>query len=251
MKEKWIGGNWMNRYKVPLASSQSFLEEIKRCLYLLPAWERVLLEGRERPKVVGRPHLNGPWLHAICSIFWQRHMEDQTAFLSMKKKTQISCHQSQSNNVVIDCLTAVLYGRLRVEPFKNRLAKEPGTGRRSVHALLLTDNIRRHLITNICNNGLFGVFARRSSVKYALGIVHVYDHLRNNAVLRPYMQRQQAQGGKQGHFGGVGDKRVWMNRRIVGDWADEAGAKERNGSLQVWLRYASYEGENGRPSKLK
>ena len=196
MKEKWIGGNWMNRYKVPLASSQSFLEEIKRCLYLLPAWERVLLEGRERPKVVGRPHLNGPWLHAICSIFWQRHMEDQTAFLSMKKKTQISCHQSQSNNVVIDCLTAVLYGRLRVEPFKNRLAKEPGTGRRSVHALLLTDNIRRHLITNICNNGLFGVFARRSSVKYALGIVHVYDHLRNNAVLRPYMQRQQAQWEK-------------------------------------------------------
>ena len=113
-----------------------------------------------------------------------------------EKKTQISCHQSQSNNVVIDCLTAVLYGRLRVEPFKNRLAKEPGTGRRSVHALFLTDNIRRHLITNICNNGLFGVFTRRSSVKYALGIVHVYDHLRNNAVLRPYMQRQQAQWEK-------------------------------------------------------
>ena len=66
-------------------------------------------------------------------------MEDRALILSKPK-------QKQRQSAVIDHnqtnrLTTVLYDCFRVEAFKNRLAKEPGTGRRSVHVLLSTDDI--------------------------------------------------------------------------------------------------------------
>ena len=51
--------------------------------------------------------------------------------------------------------------------------------------LLTLDAIYRRFITITDIAGLFDAFARGIVVKYALGIVNVYDHLENDEFPRP------------------------------------------------------------------
>lgn len=77
-------------------------------LVCIPACARVLLEGRERPKVsAGRPRGN-PWLHANYSTFGQAHMKNQAAAeaagLSMRKQ-----HEYQTRSLGYEPIFAVCF----------------------------------------------------------------------------------------------------------------------------------------------